>query len=115
MRPVTKLLGICFILTLACCSANDAPDTANDVPAAVTETAEAAVPPPQSNRNSILIGNHHKLIEALHGPFLINKKDTFIGKSLDVYGEWEQESISLLSKLIKPGQIVLDVGANIGA
>ena len=61
------------------------------------------------------IGNHHKLIESVHGVYLINNKDTYIGKSLDLYGEWEQESILLLSKLVKPGQIVLDIGANIGS
>jgi FkbM family methyltransferase len=38
----------------------------------------------------------------------------FIGQTLDLYGEWSYAEIELLSKLIKPGNIVLDIGANIG-
>lgn len=32
------------------------------------------------------VGTHHKLVEGRHGLFLINKADTWIGRSLDEYG-----------------------------
>jgi FkbM family methyltransferase len=49
-----------------------------------------------------------------HGFFLFNKNDSFIGRSLNLYGEWCEEEIVLLSKVIRPGFLVIDVGANIG-
>lgn len=49
-----------------------------------------------------------------HGMFIYNPNDTFIGKSLEWYGEWAEFELDLLSKFIKPGDTVIDVGANIG-
>jgi len=48
-----------------------------------------------------------------HGYMMYNPND-FIGKTLEVYGEWSFAEIDLLSKLVKPGHLVLDVGAYIG-
>jgi len=61
------------------------------------------------------VGTHHKLVTGRHGVFFINKKDTWIGRSLDLYGEWCQAEVSLISTFINEGDIVVDVGANIGA
>jgi FkbM family methyltransferase len=49
-----------------------------------------------------------------HGLFIYNPNDTFIGASLEAYGEWCEYEIDLLRKFIKPGDTVIDVGANIG-
>jgi FkbM family methyltransferase len=49
-----------------------------------------------------------------HGAFLYNKHDSFVGQSLDRYGEWCESELLLLGQGIKPGQLVIDVGANIG-
>jgi FkbM family methyltransferase len=40
--------------------------------------------------------------------------DTCIGKSLSIYGEWAEKEIEFLRGLIDEGDVVLDVGANIG-
>ena len=61
------------------------------------------------------VGFHHQLIEAQHGTFLINKRDTWIGLSLSTYGEWEEVTINLLAEFIEEGDTFVDVGANIGA
>lgn len=61
------------------------------------------------------VGKHHKLVECRHGTFLINEKDTWIGRSLDVYGDWSQLEIELIAHFINEGDIVADVGANIGS
>jgi len=45
---------------------------------------------------------------------LYNVHDTYIGQSLDQYGEFSEGEIDLFQQFIKPGQVVLDVGANIG-
>lgn len=48
-----------------------------------------------------------------HGFMVFNPND-FIGMTLDTYGEWAFSEIDLLNQLIKPGFVILDVGANIG-
>ena len=49
-----------------------------------------------------------------HGPFMYNRNDTFVGRSLDLYGEWCDFEIQLLRNFIRPGDTVIDAGANIG-
>ncbi len=45
---------------------------------------------------------------------LYNGNDNCIGRSLELYGEWAEAELRLLNPLIRPGSVVLDVGANIG-
>lgn len=40
--------------------------------------------------------------------------DEWIGRSLKVYGEYSEAEVGLWRKLVRPGDIVVDVGANIG-
>jgi FkbM family methyltransferase len=47
--------------------------------------------------------------------FLTNANDTFVGKSLEVYGEWSHGEVVLLSKLLRPDSNIVEIGANIGA
>ena len=49
-----------------------------------------------------------------HGTFVYNVNDQFISRSLDHYGEWCEAELHLLGQIIKPGDVVLDLGANIG-
>ncbi len=49
-----------------------------------------------------------------HGLFAYNVHDTFVGRSLDRYGEWGEAELALLGLLLEPGQVVIDVGANVG-
>jgi FkbM family methyltransferase len=49
-----------------------------------------------------------------HGLFAYNLNDQYIGRSLDAYGEWAELEVALLFQILKPGDVVLDVGANIG-
>jgi len=49
-----------------------------------------------------------------HGYFAYNTNDSFVGKSLDLYGEWTEHEIEVLTPLLAPGDVVLDVGAYIG-
>jgi FkbM family methyltransferase len=48
------------------------------------------------------------------GTFLYNVHDSFVGRSLDRYGEWCEAELDALRQFVKPGQTVLDVGANVG-
>jgi FkbM family methyltransferase len=42
-------------------------------------------------------------------------RDMYIGRSLDLYGEYSELEARLFSQLLSPGQVVIEVGANIGA
>ncbi|HAA91463.1 MAG: hypothetical protein CMM48_17610 [Rhodospirillaceae bacterium] len=48
------------------------------------------------------------------GQFFINPHDTVISRSLQIYGEFAEHKMMLLSHWLQPGQTVFDVGANIG-
>ena len=48
-----------------------------------------------------------------HGFMFVNSND-LIGQFLEKFGEWAYSEIDLLTPLIQPGQVVLDIGANIG-
>lgn len=55
-----------------------------------------------------------RLVQAKHGAFIYNKNDLFVGRSLESYGEWCEGEIESLLQIVEPGDIVVDVGANIG-
>jgi len=49
-----------------------------------------------------------------HGYFLFNVNDNCIGRSMDLYGEWAEAEILAMQQFIHPGDVILDVGANMG-
>ena len=58
--------------------------------------------------------NRNRLKSCRHGQMLFNGTDRFIGRSLDLYGEWAEAELELLALFVKPGDVVIDVGANLG-
>ena len=54
------------------------------------------------------------LVRAKHGLMLFNKNDTYIGRSIGKYGEFSEGEIAIFDQLCRPGDIVVEVGANIG-
>jgi FkbM family methyltransferase len=63
---------------------------------------------------TLLQNGHVAVKRCRHGLFAYNVNDRYIGRSLDVYGEWGELEIDLLFQVLQPGDVVLDVGANIG-
>ena len=53
--------------------------------------------------------------ETRDGPLLALAEDVFIGRSLELYGEYGADEFALLAQLIRPGMTIVEVGANIGA
>lgn len=53
-------------------------------------------------------------IEARDGKFLYPTNDTYVGKCMAMYGEWESELVNKCRQILKEGDVVVEVGANIG-
>lgn len=49
------------------------------------------------------------------GPMVYNKHDIYVGGSLRKYGEFSVAEQELFAQLVKPGAVVVEVGANVGA
>ncbi len=56
----------------------------------------------------------NKLVPTRYGPMYISTLDKCVHRSLELYGEWAELELGPICKLIKPTDIVLDIGANIG-
>ena len=68
------------------------------------------------NVDAVLVANGSVRIKrTLHGLMAYNINDSFVGRSLDCYGEYSRGETLLFAQLAAPGACVLDVGANIGA
>jgi FkbM family methyltransferase len=51
---------------------------------------------------------------ARHGDFFHFADDSVIGASLARYGEWAEQELHLMHQLVRPGDTVIDAGANVG-
>lgn len=61
------------------------------------------------------LADMHRMIEGRHGFFVYNYNDKFVGRALELYGEYGEHEVVLFSKLIRESDIVLEIGANIGS
>lgn len=57
----------------------------------------------------------NQLAAARDGYFLYNRNDSYIGRSIEHYGEYSALEMTLFGQLCAAGHIVIEVGANIGA
>ena len=57
----------------------------------------------------------NRLKDTRHGRMLYNVNDQYVGKSLDVYGEYSEGEVEFFARVVGRGDLVIDVGANIGA
>lgn len=57
----------------------------------------------------------NRIAECRHGRMVFNVNDQWVGRSLELYGEWSQLELDLLGRFLSPGQVVVDVGANYGS
>lgn len=65
-------------------------------------------------RSIVHLSPHVGIKNCKRGAFMFYRHDTYVGRSLDFYGEWCDKEIELAELLIEPGDTVVDVGANIG-
>ena len=50
-----------------------------------------------------------------HGELAFYQTDQWIGRSLDLYGEWSEGEVELFRNVVKPGDVVIEAGSHIGA
>ena len=55
-----------------------------------------------------------KTIAYRHGKVTYLENDFYIGRALSLYGEREEKEVEFILSLVKPDDVVIDVGANIG-
>jgi FkbM family methyltransferase len=56
----------------------------------------------------------NRLKPCKHGSLVYNVHDLYIGRSLEAYGEFSEGEIELFRQFVRPGMVVVEVGANIG-
>jgi FkbM family methyltransferase len=57
----------------------------------------------------------NQLVRTRNGYCLYNRNDMYIGQALERYGEFSRFEMIFFAQLLHPGDIVIEVGANIGA
>ena len=58
---------------------------------------------------------YNALVQAKYGYMLYNKNDLYIGRAIETYGEYSESEVSLFRQICSQGDVVVEVGANIGA
>lgn len=56
----------------------------------------------------------NRLSNTRHGVMLYNRHDKYIGRSLDLYGEYSEGEVDLFNQLVRLEDVVVEVGSNIG-
>jgi len=67
----------------------------------------------ENNKTDTESGSN-RLKKTRYGTLLYNPMDRYVGRSIDLYGEYSDEEATLLRSLLKPGAVALDIGAHIG-
>lgn len=49
-----------------------------------------------------------------HGTIIYNVHDSWVGRSLNLYGEYSEGEVALFTKLVRANDVVIDVGAHVG-
>lgn len=98
---------------------------------AVTEpeigTPTLSVNPPSDTAPKAVLNNEHVAVrsqfgnlavlkrQCRHGVMSFFEQDEYVGRSFKEYGEYVEAEFTAINKLLKPGNNVVEVGANIGA
>lgn len=57
----------------------------------------------------------NSVIKARHGTMLFNRHDVYVGRSIQRYGEYSELELQFLLRAVRRGDVVIEIGANIGA
>lgn len=71
--------------------------------------------PTEQERARLPVHIFNILVPMNLGPMLVNRNDRYVGQSLITYGELCEGEAALFRQLLKPGDVAIEAGANIGA
>ncbi|MBI3773090.1 MAG: FkbM family methyltransferase [Gammaproteobacteria bacterium] len=57
---------------------------------------------------------YNAVVKGKYGHIVYNKNDIYIGRAVEKYGEFSEAEVELFRQLCQPGDVVVEVGANIG-
>ena len=57
----------------------------------------------------------NQIAECRYGKMLYNVNDSYIGRSMEVYGEYSDGEVQIFRHLVRAGDVVVEGGSNIGA
>lgn len=77
--------------------------------------ADKAATPPKADETLLNDSGLVRVRRCRDGLLAYITHDLYIGRSLDLYGEFSRGEAKLFEQMVRPGMWVLDVGANIGA
>lgn len=87
----------------------DLPSLVTEIPARQFRSSQVASRDRTAlSTDFMAIGNTNQGLIAYH------LADTVIGRSIELYGEWAADETRFLSPYLRPGDVAIDVGANIG-
>jgi FkbM family methyltransferase len=66
------------------------------------------------SKNAIFENAPLRMKACRYGTLMYLANDTYIGRSLDLYGEFSEGEAQLFQQIVRPGMIVVDIGANVG-
>jgi FkbM family methyltransferase len=84
-------------------------------PRAPADTPTAPTPPSPADERCIPLGAHNVLVRGRDGLFLANRNDVYVGRALIRYGEYSRAEADFLKDLCRPGDVVVEAGANVGS
>jgi len=56
----------------------------------------------------------NRIAQAKHGFLIYNCNDAYLGRSIELYGEYSEGETVIFDQILQPGNVVIEVGANIG-
>jgi FkbM family methyltransferase len=57
----------------------------------------------------------NRIAQCRYGLMVYNVNDLYVGRAFDAYGEFSEGEVTLFTALVRPGDVVVEVGANMGA
>lgn len=60
-------------------------------------------------------GSFNVVVRGRDALYLANKNDAYVGRALIEYGEYAENEYAVFRSMVQPGNVVVEVGANLGA